>query len=149
MEELPLAAIVAKRDFNVDDVMSGTYDLVTAVLLQEQLIQLCDKANFKLHNWCSNHPVLLEKIPKNKQEVSLDFNAEKTETKALGIKWIPKEDLFKMSYSPKDNLKITKRTVLSETAQLFDSLGIVNPVIVLAKIFLQEIWALQLDWDTL
>lgn len=147
-DELPLAAAVAKRDFNVDDVMTGADNLETAVTLQQQLVELTEKAHFHLHKWCANHPALLEKIPKNRQEVSLDFNAEKTETKALGTKWIPKEDVFKMSYTPKLSKVISKRTVLSETAQLFDPLGLVNPVIVTAKIFIQELWAEKIDWDT-
>lgn len=37
--------------------------------------------------------------------------------------------------------------MLSETAQLFDPLGLVNPVIVKAKIFIQELWQNKLDWD--
>lgn len=91
--------------------------------------------------------MLLETIPRSKQEVSLDFNAEKTETKALGMKWIPSQDKFMLHYNPTEHKRITKRTVLSETAQLFDPLGLVNPVVVMAKVFLQELWALKLDWD--
>ena len=143
----PLGATVAKRDFNVDDIMTGSNNLKEAVETQRQLIKICNSANFILHKWCANNPALLENIPKSKQEVSLDINTEKTETKALGMKWIPKDDTFQLAYNPRDHSKITKRTVLAETAQLFDPLGIVNPVIVLAKIFLQELWSLKLDWD--
>lgn len=141
------ASIVAKRDFNVDDLMTGNNDLDKAIKLQQQMIELCKKGNFQLHKWCANHPALLEAIPKTKQEASLDLNAETTETKALGMKWIPKSDIFMLAYKPQEHKKITKRTVLSETAQLFDPLVIVNPVIVLAKVFLQELWELKLDWD--
>ena len=35
----------------------------------------------------------------------------------------------------------------SDTARIFGPLGLVYPVIVLAKIFLQELWVLKLDWD--
>ncbi|XP_058817777.1 uncharacterized protein LOC131681087 [Topomyia yanbarensis] len=42
---------------------------------------------------------------------------------------------------------ITKRTVLADAARLFDPLGLVGPVVVIAKIFLQELWKHQCDWD--
>ncbi|XP_037045848.1 uncharacterized protein LOC119081228 [Bradysia coprophila] len=147
-EKYPLAFIAAKRDFNVDDLMTGSDQIVEAVELQRQMIEMCNKANFTLHKWCSNSPTLLASIPKDKQEVSLDINAEKQETKALGIKWVPKDDIFKISYTPKENTKITKRTILSESAQLFDPLGMVNPVILMAKVFMQHLCIIHMDWDT-
>ncbi|XP_037049617.1 uncharacterized protein LOC119083910 [Bradysia coprophila] len=143
----PEAAKIAKSDFNVDDVMTGAENVEQALVLQEQLIQMCKSGHFELHKWCSNHPMLLETIPAKKREVSLEINAEKTETKALGVKWIPKDDIFMLSYVPKEHNKVTKRTVLSELSQLFDPLGFVNPVVVMAKIFLQEICKLKLQWD--
>jgi len=43
---------------------------------------------------------------------------------------------------------VTKRTVLSLTAKLFDPLGWLSPTTVLAKIFIQSTWLLGVDWDT-
>ena len=43
--------------------------------------------------------------------------------------------------------RITKRLVLSETASIFDPLGLVGPVIVIAKLFIQQLWKLRQDWD--
>jgi hypothetical protein len=43
--------------------------------------------------------------------------------------------------------KITKRTILSLTAQIFDPLGLVGPIIMKAKIIIQKLWSLQLGWD--
>ncbi|XP_055615223.1 uncharacterized protein LOC129761523 [Toxorhynchites rutilus septentrionalis] len=42
---------------------------------------------------------------------------------------------------------ITRRTVLSDTAKLFDPLGLIGPVIVLAKIFVQSLWRTSTSWD--
>lgn len=42
---------------------------------------------------------------------------------------------------------ITKRTMLSQTAQLFDPLGWLAPVIVRAKILFQSTWLRELEWD--
>ncbi|GBO35367.1 hypothetical protein AVEN_114534-1 [Araneus ventricosus] len=35
----------------------------------------------------------------------------------------------------------------SEISRLFDPLGLLGPIIVTAKIFLQKLWILKLDWD--
>ncbi|XP_029054599.2 uncharacterized protein LOC114881882 [Osmia bicornis bicornis] len=45
------------------------------------------------------------------------------------------------------NLNFTKRLVLSEVAQIFDPLGLLSPIIIRAKVFLQELWLLNLKWD--
>ena len=42
---------------------------------------------------------------------------------------------------------MTKRIILSEIAQIFDPLGLVCPIIVRAKIILQQLWQLRLEWD--
>lgn len=41
----------------------------------------------------------------------------------------------------------TKRTILSDISKLFDPLGWLSPCIILAKIFMQQLWLLQLGWD--
>lgn len=43
--------------------------------------------------------------------------------------------------------KTTKRTILSTLAQIFDPLGLIGPTLIKAKIIVQELWKLQLDWD--
>jgi hypothetical protein len=43
--------------------------------------------------------------------------------------------------------QVTKRTVLSRVAQLFDPLGLLGAVIVQAKWILQELWKCQVEWN--
>ncbi|GFW33015.1 integrase catalytic domain-containing protein [Trichonephila clavipes] len=45
------------------------------------------------------------------------------------------------------NAHPTKRSVLSIIARLFDPLGLLGPVITKAKIFMQQLWTLQIDWS--
>jgi hypothetical protein len=42
---------------------------------------------------------------------------------------------------------ITKRSISSVIARIYDPLGLLAPVIVRAKILLQRVWALKVDWD--
>ena len=42
---------------------------------------------------------------------------------------------------------VIKISIISQIAQLFDPLGLLGPVIVKAKIIMQSLWKLKLDWD--
>ncbi|XP_011883656.1 PREDICTED: uncharacterized protein LOC105570816 [Vollenhovia emeryi] len=69
-------------------------------------------------------------------------------TKILGLKWLPQEDTFAFSTrSSRSEGRLTKRLVLSEVAQIFDPLGFASPVVIKAKILLQELWLHKLQWD--
>ncbi|KAH7693523.1 Pao retrotransposon peptidase family protein, partial [Aphelenchoides avenae] len=46
-----------------------------------------------------------------------------------------------------DDGRLTKRSMLRFVAQIFDPLGLVQAAILLAKLVIQEVWKLELDWD--
>jgi len=46
-----------------------------------------------------------------------------------------------------EHSKVSKRGILSAIAHLFDSLRILGPIIVTAKILMQRLWQLRVDWD--
>lgn len=45
------------------------------------------------------------------------------------------------------NTPITKRKILSEIATIFDPLGLLGPVIIIAKIIMQSLWQIKVNWD--
>lgn len=146
-EDLPLASEVALKDYYMDDLMTGSDSLEEAIKLQNQMIILMSRGGFSLHKWCSNDPKILENIDENLREKQVLINQEDT-VKALGMRWIPIEDCYTFKIDEIENLKInTKRTVLSDIAKLFDPMGFLGPVVVKAKIFMQHLWILKLDWD--
>ncbi|XP_062542539.1 uncharacterized protein LOC134210516 [Armigeres subalbatus] len=66
----------------------------------------------------------------------------------LGLLWHPESDTFRFKvHEFSKNLPITKRIVVSEMSKLFDPLGILGPVVIRAKVFVQQLWKTNLDWD--
>ena len=49
---------------------------------------------------------------------------------------------------PEKTASVTKRTISSVIAKLYDPLGLLAPVTVRAKLMLQSLWIKRLDWDT-
>ncbi|CAK9822943.1 hypothetical protein ANTRET_LOCUS1374 [Anthophora retusa] len=144
--EFPLAASSLKNDFYVDDLLSGAKTIQEASELKQQLIQLLKLGGFELHKWASNKSELLDELKIDDNSNSLCLNAQAR--KLLGIHWDSAEDFITYSINPftKDR-HTTKRTILSQIAQLYDPLGLLGPVITLAKLIMQELWKAKLSWD--
>ncbi|KMQ88605.1 pao retrotransposon peptidase [Lasius niger] len=70
------------------------------------------------------------------------------EARTLGLTWHPASDSFKSHVSRSDAIvKLTKRSILSKIAQLFDPLGWLASVTILGKMFIQQLWKLNIKWD--
>lgn len=149
-EEYPRASKILKEEFYVDDVLSGAHDVATARRSQIELITAIESAGFNLRKWTANHPELLDHIPKehllNKDFLKIE---EDSSTKTLGIQWNASSDSFSFSINPLNLLmvSITKRSVLSTIAKLYDPAGWLAPIIITAKILMQQIWKDKTGWD--
>ncbi|GBM05052.1 hypothetical protein AVEN_60237-1 [Araneus ventricosus] len=137
----PLAATVLDSDFYMDDVLTGGDSLEEVRELQIQLIRLVARAGMELHKWRTNASNLRSNISEEKEYSFLCSS----ETKALGILWNDLTDCFSFKVLPSP--QNTKRAVLSNIAKIFDPLGLLGPVITVAKIFLQRLWKLKIDWN--
>lgn len=42
---------------------------------------------------------------------------------------------------------MTKRTLLSDINSIYDPIGLISPALILGKIFIQQLWAMKLNWD--
>lgn len=145
----PLASKVMLEDFYVDDLLSGAYDVPEALELQRQLRELSSAGGLNLRKWACNHDALLQSIPSCDREIKTTLLIEFDDTvKSLGVHWNPRSDEFTyQSTLEQSSTAITKRLILSEVSKLFDPLGWVGPIIVRAKMLLQQIWCLDLNWD--
>ncbi|GBN37775.1 hypothetical protein AVEN_172648-1 [Araneus ventricosus] len=60
--------------------------------------------------------------------------------------WNSVSDTFTYKANVNINQSYTKRDVLSQIARIYDPVGLLGPVISKAKIFMQHLWLLKLDW---
>jgi Pao retrotransposon peptidase. len=138
-----------KNDFYVDDLVSGADNLGAACIIQDQLNDVLLTGGFTLRKWIANCSQLIDRIPSHLQQQALRHFSENDQVSALGLLWNPTTDQFqfKMRISPL-SVPLTKRKILSTIAQLFDPLGWLAPVVVQAKILLQQLWLARVDWDS-
>lgn len=144
----PKAAEVTERDFYVDDLITGTHTVEEARELQQELRQLMQSARLNLRKWATNVSECLEGIPDEHREIKDEIEINNATIKMLGVQWDPRADEFTYHVNlGEEKREYSKRYIVSEVAQLFDPLGWLAPVVVLAKIQLQELWVAGLDWD--
>lgn len=143
----PLAAKLLKEDFYVDNLMTGASTIAEAREIYNQMTGLLSKACLKLQQWASNEDEILANVDEKCLDNEFKLNKNCT-LKTLGIFWKAKEDIFIYSIkNPEVHLKISKRIILSEIAKLFDPLGLLGPVILYAKLIMQELWVSKVTWD--
>ena len=123
-QDLPYAAILVRGSFYVDDVLTGAETLDQGVSVREDLNTLLAKAQMKLRKWRSNSRDLLNSIPQELREDSMQIATSKTYgTKAIGVHWNTHSDMLHVSTSAQGLDKLpTKREIASAVAQVFDIL---------------------------
>jgi len=100
-------------------------------------------AGMNLRSWISNSACLRTAAENENVPDTCDV------TKVLGLRWDPKLDTINFVDKQIPILeKVTKRTVLKFSSQIYDPVGLSSPVTVRAKILLQEMWKQKYDWDT-
>ncbi|XP_055701775.1 uncharacterized protein LOC129801041 [Phlebotomus papatasi] len=146
-QHFPCAAPVVERDFYVDDLLTGTSDVESAQLLRQELISMLQRGGFSLKKWSSNSSEIMSRIPQEDHEKSSSLSMGEESVKTLGLHWTPNSDCFRFTTTDFHS-SITKRTILSDMAKMFDPLGLLAPVTISAKILMQSLWKIQTDWDS-
>jgi len=147
-DKYPLAIPSLTKGIYIDDIFGSADSISEAQEIVHQLNSICMADGFPLQKWISNHPAVLESISPEKQakSISLQFN-ETAITHVLGLCFNTSTDAFNFSKTSSISTAMTKRTILSTIAKVFDLLGLLAPVTITAKIFIQELWSLKLGWD--
>ncbi|KAF0154889.1 MAG: Pao retrotransposon peptidase domain-containing protein [Ignavibacteria bacterium] len=142
-QEKSKIADTIRRNIYVDNVIIGIDSLEEAKEFYPEAKKIFAKASMNLREWNSNSKDFLTSV----------LQEDKTGTqsqKVLGLNWNLEKDL--LSISSKDTTTqekaiLTKRIILKNIASIFDPLGLISPVILRAKIFLQTLWQKSLTWD--
>ena len=138
----------------VDDALCGANTIKDALRLQQELV-LLGRGGFHLCKFCASHPIILEAVPPDCRVMDVPVELDSNEgIKTLGLLWHPLLDQFLISKGtcaqrlrePK-NSPVSKHIISSIIAAIFDPLGLISPVFVVYKIFLQQLWLHKLDWD--
>ncbi|XP_062535030.1 uncharacterized protein LOC134204219 [Armigeres subalbatus] len=148
-DNFPLGGPALIKNFYVDDYIGGAQSIGEAINTRTELNELLVKGGFQLRKWASNVPRALEGLDPSQIESKafLNLDTEKA-IKTLGVRWEPKPD--KLSFeiaSINPTSATTKRTILAGVSTHFDPLGITSPVVIRAKILLQELWLQPCGWD--
>ncbi|XP_055634173.1 uncharacterized protein LOC129774458 [Toxorhynchites rutilus septentrionalis] len=149
----PLAARAVCEDVYMDDIITGTDEVMSAIELRIQLDNMMNSGGFHLRKWASNHPMVLEEIAEDSlairdvEGINLDpFPSVKT----LGLTWMTNIDTFRFQFNIPildTSTGLSKRKILSVIATLFDPLGLLGAVITRAKIIMQLLWMLKDEND--
>ncbi|XP_018402192.1 PREDICTED: uncharacterized protein LOC108779302, partial [Cyphomyrmex costatus] len=146
--QFPVAQSVLRNQIYVDDCIFGADDKPLARQIRNQLISLLQKGGFLLRKWASNCPTLLNDLPVNEKSLNQGKILQSDESfKVLGVTWLPATDAFQFSIEVTTLIPDSKRKILSTIAKLFDPLGWLAPVIITAKIIMQQLWATKSTWD--
>lgn len=140
----PLGAEVVRDTSYVDDFLAGGDDISSALEVKRHLQCLLQSGGFELGKWASNSTEFGSNL------VTESKTLQESETiSTLGLTWSPIDDAFslKVDLSRFKSGPVTKRSVLSDVARLFDPLGWFAPALISAKILIQNIWVAGLDWD--
>nr|XP_049702276.1 uncharacterized protein LOC126055742 [Helicoverpa armigera] len=151
-ETYPEASKVVESAFYMDDLVHGTNTIEDGKQLISDLNALMKLGGFNLRKWSSNEKKLLDNIKKDGNKSNNEVFTFKTEniSKTLGLCWNSTEDKLTFQYNtnkPKDNTRITKRTLLSEISKVFDPLGWMAPLSTKLKLLFQRVWKKNMKWD--
>ncbi|XP_053985485.1 uncharacterized protein LOC128879935 [Hylaeus volcanicus] len=136
--QFPLASQVLHDNTYVDDAED-------AWKIQGELINILASAGFPLDKWASSYPKLRASLVAHKVFQDPEVHG------ALGLKWDTGHDTLAVRGSivgeVNPNAVWTKRSILSEIARVFDPMGWLTPVFILAKVLLQDLWLAGVTWD--
>ena len=111
----------------MDDIAFSANNEHEGIKIKEELNTILYLRKFSVKGWCSNSKLI-------------DEFSDAAATDVLGHVWDKQFDLFKVKYSALKLPKIvTKRIILSTIAKLWNPLGILAPVTINLRIFMQSL----------
>lgn len=135
--------------FYVDNFCSTYSDLVQLNHDFPVINTILSDASLPLQGWVSNDAIFNENIGVDHETINIyDVNV-------LGLSWNTVNDeisLYPSKKVGKDECKhhhhqITKRLTVSVISSVYDPLGLMSPVLIKGKLFIQKLWQTNYSWD--
>lgn len=143
--DYPEASRIIASDFYVDDLLTGSDSASCLSRLCVEIQNILQTGCFPLRKWVSNNVNIVQSLSSCTNDSNFLQIGESTKT--LGLFWCYDADVLFYKITPPVSNSSTKRSILSNIAQIFDPLGLLAPCVVKIKILIQRIWSEQLDWD--
>jgi len=154
----PETVQMIREQLYVDDGLGGARSLELASKTINETKEIFASAKMVMQRWITNCEELQQRLIIHPITTSLDGSlgqqlASDESPKVLGLSWDAKQDIFK--YNPTTIIKAaeklpavpTKRQVSKIASKIFDPLGHLAPVTVIAKMIYQETWVEKIGWD--
>ena len=147
------------KGFFVDDLVTTHKNVGEAYSMFEKARERMMEGGFKLRKWKTNNQSLAYSIAlkegvvqtENKVEGQLGKNSNEvnSKTKVLGLSWDKDQDTleFDLHKIVEGTTVVTKRSILSTMAAVYDPLGLISPISVAAKVLFQDLCLEKLNWD--
>ena len=137
-----------RRNFYVDDCLKCVPSESEAICLTADLRRLLERGGFNLTKWVSNSRKLIESLPESDRAGSFKdlHDGQMPVECTLGVHWDMEGDIFCFKIEVKDK-PLTRRGLLSVVSSVYDPLGFAAPVILPAKVILQDLCRKRLEWD--
>ena len=139
-----------RDSFYIDDLLKSVLDAEAGREIYTGTKRaLKDGGGFELGKFVTNSPELLETIEEaDRAKVVKEITNDPILTKALGIRWHVSRDMFYYVSNIVIGTKpITRRSILSQVASLYDSLGLIIPVVITGRMIMQDVTRLKMGWD--
>ena len=150
-EREPEIVAELRRSLYVDDLLTGGQSTSQTQERKEKAVGIFSDATFQLHKWHSNIKQLEEDpnliaAPEEQSFAKQQLNVKPSESKMLGLKWDKQQDTLAVVI-PKEEAQPTKRGILGKLAKIYDPLGLIAPLTLIAKQIYREVCETKVQWD--
>ena len=142
------AITTVKRNFYGDDCLKSVPGEEEAIRLTDDLRRLLEKGGFNLTKWVLNSRRVIESLPVSERAGTFKdlHDGQLPVERALGVCWDVERDKFCFKIEVRSK-PLTRRGLLSVVCSLYDPPGFVAPIVLPAKVILQDLCRRRLEWD--
>ena len=132
----------------VDDCMDSVRTEEDAKQLVNELTEIFEYCGMKIHKWVCSHEGVVPGPRVTRMVKDPQADGEFPGGKALGIAYDPIKDEFRFKEKTRSlGEPWTRRKALGFYMSLYDPLGFILPVLMVARVLFQETWYAEREWE--